>query len=141
MTGYEFTIQVMECTPGVYPPRESFIRQRLGFFCLWDQQLTFVSVTSFWRRQTRVGIPMPTGPDDPRTLHRIAYADLARVTSERRGKQFGLHTRGGQVHYFGTEYLNHDFGFGEAASKIAHALRPAGYTVTITEDALTVLNG
>jgi hypothetical protein len=56
------------------------------------------------------------------------------------GTKFGLHTRGGQSHYFGTELLDHDFGFRQAASKIAHALHLAGYTVTLTKDALTVLD-
>ena len=137
---YHFAIEIIECTPGVYPPRQSFTHQRLGFFCLWPDQFAFVSVASWWQRQFRWGVPMPTGPEDPRTLHRIPYAELARVTSERRGTKFGMHTRSGESHYFGTEFLDHDFGFRLAASTIAHALHLAGYTVTVTKDALTVLD-
>jgi hypothetical protein len=140
MARCEFIIKVIECKPGVYPPRQSFTHQRLGFFCLWDDQFTFVSVASKWQRQFRWGIPMPTGLEDPRTLHRIPYGEFARVTSERQGTKFGLHTRGGQSHYFGTEFLDHDFGFRRAAYEIAHALRLAGYRVTVTYDALTVLD-
>ena len=32
---YQFTHEIIECTPGAYPPRQSLTHQRLGFFCLW----------------------------------------------------------------------------------------------------------
>jgi len=143
--GYVFTTIAYEYKTGGFPPA--------GFFCLWDDQLTFVH--SKWV-QFVTPVPLigallpgavaPTGPEDTRTRTRIPYADIARATPYKKRSFFeangtGLtivHTRSGKDYHFGGGQINPAFRFEQVSAEIAKALEAAGYTVSVTDDALTV---
>jgi len=137
ISGYVFTTLAFEYQTGRFPPA--------GFFCLWDDQLTFVH--SNWV-QFVIPIPLigmllpnavlPTGPDDSRTRTGIPYADIEQATSYK-GARTHVHTRSGKDYYFGGAEIDREFHFERASEEIATALKAAGYTVTVTDDALTVL--
>jgi Septum formation len=142
---YVFATIAYEYKTGGYPPA--------GFFCLWDDQLTFVH--SKWV-QFVTPVPLigallpdavaPTGPEDTRTRTRIPYADIARATPYKKKSFFeangtGLttvHTRSGKDYHFGGGQINTAFLFEQVSAEIATALEAAGYTVSVTDDALTV---
>jgi hypothetical protein len=121
-----------------------------GFFCLWDDELTFVH--SRWM-QFVAPIPLigplliwmlpidprPTGPQDKRTRTRVPFVDITSVNPRRR--QIEVHTRVGTDFYFGGGSLNRAFRFKLVAAEIAKALQAVGFTVDVTNDALTVKSG
>lgn len=137
---YVFTTTAYEFKTGGFPSA--------GFFCLWDEQLTFVH--SKWI-QLVTPVPLigmllpdrvsPTGPEDTRTRTRILYADIAQATPDKKGLKTSVHTRGGKEYYFGGGQINSAFRFEQVAAEIARALEAAGYGVSLAEDALTVQNG
>jgi len=132
-----FTTMAYEHKTGRFPPA--------GFFCLWDDQLTFVH--SKWV-QFVIPVPLigmllpdavgPTGPEDTRTRTRIPYADIAQATPYKKGVKTIVHTRSGKDYYFGGGQINTAFLFEQVSAEIAKALEAAGYTVSVTDDALTV---
>jgi hypothetical protein len=134
---YVFTTMAYEHRTGRFPPA--------GFFCLWDDQLTFVQ--SKWV-QFVIPVPLigmllpdaviPTGPEDTRTRVRIPYADIAQATSYKKGVKTIVHTRNGEDYYFGGGQINSAFLFEQVSAEIAKALEAAGYVVTVPDDALTV---
>jgi hypothetical protein len=132
-----FTTMAYEHKTGRFPPA--------GFFCLWDDQLTFVH--SKWV-QFVIPVPLigmllpdavgPTGPEDTRTRTRIPYADIAQATPYKKGVKTIVHTRSGKDYYFGGGQINTAFLFEQVSAEIAKALEAAGFTVSVTDDALTV---
>jgi hypothetical protein len=134
---YVFTTMAYEHKTGRFPPA--------GFFCLWDDQLTFVH--SKWV-QFVIPVPLigmllpdaviPIGPEDTRTRTRILYADIAQATPDKKGLKTIVHARSGKDYYFGGGQINEAFTFEQASAEIAKALEAAGYTVSVTDDALTV---
>ncbi len=50
----------------------------------------------------------------------------------------GAHTRSGKDNYFGGGQMNLAFRFEQVSAEMAKALEAAGYTVSVTDDALTV---
>jgi hypothetical protein len=81
----------------------------------------------------------PTGPQDRRTRTRIPFADITSVTPRR--YRTVVHTRVGTDFYFGGGNLNRAFRFNQVAAEIAKTLQAVGYTVDVTNDALTVKDG
>lgn len=134
---YEFVTIACEYKTGGYPPA--------GFFCLWDDQLTFVH--SKWI-QFVTNLPLigallpdaviPTGPEDTRTRTRIPYEDIAQATSYKKGVKTIVRTRSGKDYYFGGGQINTAFRFEQVSAEMAKALEAAGYDVSVTDDALTV---
>jgi hypothetical protein len=114
-----------------------------GFFCLWDEELTFVR--SAWIRfvTSLTGIVLgnvrPAGPDDARTRTRVAYADIAEAAlHNKRKKWIRVRTHDGQDRFFGGGQLNRGFNFPQVSDEIAKALSAAGYRVSQSTDVLTV---
>ncbi|MDT4960199.1 MAG: hypothetical protein QOD31_3998, partial [Pseudonocardiales bacterium] len=112
-----------------------------GFFCLWNDQLTFVrsgrvrlvtSVTGVVPTGVR-----PTGPQDPRTCTRIRYADIIEVTSHEKGWVV-VRTRSGRDYLFGGGQLNAAFDYPQVSAEIGTALTAAGYSIRATQESLTV---
>jgi hypothetical protein len=81
---YVFTTIACEYKSGGYRPA--------GFFCLWDDQLTFVHSkwVQFVTNLPLIGMLLPdavipTGPEDRRTRTRIPCADIAQATPYKKG--------------------------------------------------------
>jgi hypothetical protein len=139
---YVFTTIALQFKTRRYPPA--------GFFCLWDDELTFVhskylqlvylpmSYFGFTFLSDRV---LPTGPDDPRTRFRIPYADLTKVTERKKWAQIAFHTRSGEDRYLGGGSVNRAFKWTQIVKELEKALEAAGYTVHLGADGLTVEHG
>jgi hypothetical protein len=132
-----FVTIALQYKTGGFPPA--------GFFCLWDDERTFVH--SKWI-QFVTPIPLiemlpidvrPNGPQDNRTRTRIPFEDITNVTPRR--YRTVVHTRIGKDFCFGGGQLNRAFRFNQVAAEIAKTLQAVGYTVDVTNDALTVKGG
>ncbi len=56
---YQFTHEIIECTPGALSATSELDPSTPGLLLPVARQFTFVSVTSMWQRQFRAGIPVP----------------------------------------------------------------------------------
>jgi hypothetical protein len=117
-----------------------------GFFCLWDNDLTFIhsKYVQFVTPLPLIGghLPddvKPVGPEDPRTRFRIPYADLTQVSKKK--ALILVQSRNERDLYFGGGSVNPAFKFDAVAAELTGALEAAGYMVTVADDVLTVQHG